>query len=369
MLVNVSDLKNHPLNSVFGDLSSVEYDSLKKDIKIRGVMATIDITEGNVIVCGHQRIRACRDLGIGKVEARVLTGWDDDRVNEHLIKDNILRRQLTCHQVVVAGRELEKIYQGRQGGDRKSDNYQGGQMSTLNEGTTRDLVAKDFSISGRTYERYKKAEEVVEELEEPRLKEQWKQGKVKAGVIIREHKKQKQKKKLTEKTLEPPKGKYDVIVIDPPWNYTSSHDPGVHDKRGLTDYPTLTTQELMKLKLPYSDDCVLWLWTTNAFMKDAYKLLEAWGFDDKTILTWDKQFLGAGYWLRNVTEHCILAVKGQPYFNNKTYTTLISEKRTEHSTKPEAFYVMVDRVCAGRKLDYFARKKRQGWDSYGDEVK
>lgn len=71
---------------------------------------------------------------------------------------------------------------------------------------------------------------------------------------------------------------------------------------------------------------------------------------------------------RNKTEHCLLGIKGKPYFNNTKWTTLISEKRTTHSTKPETFYKMVDEICAGRKLDYFARKKRDGWDVYGDEV-
>lgn len=55
-------------------------------------------------------------------------------------------------------------------------------------------------------------------------------------------------------------------------------------------------------------------------------------------------------------------------------TTLISEKRTTHSTKPEIFYKMVEEICASkskkfRKLYYFARKKREGWDVYGDEIK
>jgi N6-adenosine-specific RNA methylase IME4 len=30
---------------------------------------------------------------------------------------------------------------------------------------------------------------------------------------------------------------------------------------------------------------------------------------------------------------------------------------------------MVDEICAGHKLDYFARKKREGWEAFGDEVK
>ena len=60
--------------------------------------------------------------------------------------------------------------------------------------------------------------------------------------------------------------------------------------------------------------------------------------------------------------------KRKPYFKNTKWTTLISEKRTTHSKKPEIFYKMVEEICVGRKLDYFARKKRVGWDVYGDEV-
>jgi N6-adenosine-specific RNA methylase IME4 len=87
------------------------------------------------------------------------------------------------------------------------------------------------------------------------------------------------------------------------------------------------------------------------------------------MLTWDKEHFGTGRWLRSQTEHCILAIKGKPFYNNTKWGTLIREKRTEHSVKPEIFYKMVDEICTGRKLDYFARKKREGWDVYGDEVK
>jgi len=97
-------------------------------------------------------------------------------------------------------------------------------------------------------------------------------------------------------------------------------------------------------------------------------LLEEWGFTYKSMLTWNKVNIGVGYWLRNVTEHCILAVKGSPVWNNKTVSTLLTEKRTEHSKKPEIFYQMVDEICYGRKLEYFSRTKRDGWSVFGDEV-
>jgi len=190
-----------------------------------------------------------------------------------------------------------------------------------------------------------------------------------AKQIIRGEKIEEQIAEISKENLERPKGNYDVIVIDPPWSYGSEKAYDPDGFRGTCPYPTMQQNELLKIKLPTKDDCVIWLWTTNTHIPQAFELLEEWGFAPKTILTWNKVNIGIGRWLRNVTEHCILAVKGSPVWTNKTYSTLLTEKRTEHSTKPESFYKLVDEICVGRKLDYFARKKREGWDVYGDEVK
>ena len=354
-------------------MPSKEYESLKADIEKRGIQTMIDISEGMVIVCGHQRVKICRELGISEIDARVLTGWSEEQIREHLIKDNILRRQLTPDQIVEAGKELEKIYEGRHHFERDNSGQfinRDGQMST-SVGATRDIVAKDFGISGRTYERYKKAKEIIEERKDPELMKNWRDGKIAPLTIIREKKITEEKEKIKE--LEPQNkmsGLYDVIVIDPPWaydneNYKSGFNPD--GRRGTTPYPEMQMSELKNIKIPSSEKCVMWLWVTNSFMKNGFDLLEKWGFEPKTILTWDKQIMGVGWWLRNVTEHCILAVKGKPVFDNKKWTTLISEKRREHSRKPEIFFKMVDEICVGRKLDYFGRYKRDGWDLFGIE--
>ena len=86
-------------------------------------------------------------------------------------------------------------------------------------------------------------------------------------------------------------------------------------------------------------------------------------------MTWGKDKIGIGKWLRAQTEHCILAVRGKPLFTGESSSTLLLAKRGGHSEKPEEFYKLVEKTCHGRKLDYFARKKREGWDVYGDEVK
>lgn len=231
-------------------------------------------------------------------------------------------------------------------------------------GITRDESSKSQRIANLDEKQF---EEYIQETKETN-KEVTLAGVVKlAKQIIREDKIEEQKEILKKEVLEQPKGKFDVIVIDPPWKYSNKYNP--EGNRGTTPYPQIPQNELLKIQLPAKDDCILWLWTTNAFMKDAYELLEEWGFASKTILTWNKVNIGVGRWLRNVTEHCILSVKGSPVWDNKTYSTLITEKRTEHSKKPKTFYDMVNKICYGRKLDYFARQKRKGWEVYGDEVK
>jgi N6-adenosine-specific RNA methylase IME4 len=107
-------------------------------------------------------------------------------------------------------------------------------------------------------------------------------------------------------------------------------------------------------RLPAADDAVLWLWTTNAFMAEAHALAATWGFTVKTILTWDKVHIGLGSWLRNVTEHCLLCVRGRAVVTLTNQTTLIREARREHSRKPEAFYALVESLCPGRKYELFA---------------
>jgi N6-adenosine-specific RNA methylase IME4 len=165
-----------------------------------------------------------------------------------------------------------------------------------------------------------------------------------------------------------PDGPFRVISVDPPWRY----DTGIETSglRGLAGYPDMSVEEICELPIARAGhrDCVLWLWTTNAFMRAAFTVLDAWGFQEKTILTWDKEKLGVGHWLRNVTEHCILAVRGRPVVELGSQPTIIREPRREHSRKPEAFYRLVEGLCPGNKLEVFARESRPGWTAWGAEL-
>jgi N6-adenosine-specific RNA methylase IME4 len=182
---------------------------------------------------------------------------------------------------------------------------------------------------------------------DPGLAKEVHAGKKKLGQACREvsHREKVERIKL----LKSVEGEYGVIVIDPPWPYSrrfgKAKDVQEPDKRGMGDdrraispYPEMTMEELKEFKLPAAPDCILWLWTTNTFIREAFDLLDAWGFEYKTMLTWVKDRMGLGDWLRGQTEHCLLAVKGSPRVILTNQTTALTAPAREHSRKPAAFY-------------------------------
>jgi N6-adenosine-specific RNA methylase IME4 len=166
-------------------------------------------------------------------------------------------------------------------------------------------------------------------------------------------------------------GPYRVIVADPPWPYEKRQEDPSH--RGVLPYTSMSIEQICaeadKVASIAHDDCVLWLWATNHHMREAFEVLDAWDFQQKTILTWVKDKMGMGDWLRGQTEHCLMAVRGNPIVELTNQTTVLSGKVREHSRKPDEFYAFVERLCpAPRYASLFSRSKRERWDSHGNEV-
>ena len=66
--------------------------------------------------------------------------------------------------------------------------------------------------------------------------------------------------------------------------------------------------------------------------------------------------------------------KGAEYLSNvvkqegEYIPTIFSEKKTTHSTKPEIMYRYIEDRTIGKKIELFARKKRKGWENWGNEI-
>src|ERR1019366_5097214 len=165
--------------------------------------------------------------------------------------------------------------------------------------------------------------------------------------------------KIKREPAPPPSGPFRVMAIDPPWKYGSRADDPTHRSRNPD--PRLTLDQIKALPVgekAHPDGCILWLWTTNAFIWEVRACLDAWGFECKTILTWVKDRMGTGDWLRGRTEHCLMAIRGKPIVTLTNQTTVISGPLREHSRKPDEFYALVESLCPGNKGEWFARQER-----------
>ncbi len=328
---------------------------LAESIKKEGLLQPLLINRANELICGRRRFEAVNLLGWKKVEIYQINTIDDIDKLSKAIAENIQRKQLTPEEEVMATDELHRLQQEKYGRAER-----GGDRTKQSSPTELWSVAKTAELLGRTKGHVAEDLQIAQGMKEyPELRK----SKTKKGAL-RELKLIKKKEKI--KTLKPVEGLFDVIVIDPPWEMEGEYNP--KGRRGIPPYPTLTIEKIKQLKIPANENCILWLWVTNRKMKYAFEILEAWGFQERNILTWVKDVFGLGDWLRNQTEHCILAIRGKPVFDGKSTSTILYGKRTKHSQKPEEFYALVEKTCMGNKLDYFGRKQRRGWSSFGDEI-
>jgi len=372
-------MESHKFADIFPMIEGEELEQLKSDIKEQGLLQPIILYEGKILD-GRNRNKACEQLGI-KPEFK---NYEGNKPLEFVISENLKRRHLTASQRAVIAVDIMPMLEEEARKRRKDTEGRPSKLVVnLPPVNKKAMENKSSTQAGKLANVGEKYVRDIKKLRDEGRKnniEEIRSGKKTLQDIKKEDrliKIKKQREDLDKTILEKPTGEFDVIVIDPPWKYDGDKYKEQEDGlpaycpngfRGSAPYITMSLEEIKNINLPAKEDCVLWLWTTNTFLPDCYPLLKEWGFELKSMVTWDKEHIGTGRWLRSQTEHCLLAIKGTPFFNNTKWSTLIKEKRTTHSTKPEIFYKMVDEICAGRKLDYFARKKRKGWDVYGDEI-
>jgi N6-adenosine-specific RNA methylase IME4 len=169
----------------------------------------------------------------------------------------------------------------------------------------------------------------------------------------------------------PGRGPYRVIVADPPWLYANRQED--LSNRSVCPYPPMTIAQICALPVESiaASDCILWLWTTNLHMLNgARDVLDAWGFRAVTILTWAKDSMTTGDWLRGQTEHCIMAVRGKPVVTLTNQTTLLHARRRGHSVKPVEFYDFVENLCPAPRYCYLFSRYRHNskWDCHGNQA-
>jgi N6-adenosine-specific RNA methylase IME4 len=170
-------------------------------------------------------------------------------------------------------------------------------------------------------------------------------------------------------TLEEGFGKYQWIYVDPPWRYDDSTCEGAAGDK----YSTMTLEELEALQvgaLSHADGAHLWLWATWPKIIDGaiHRLMPAWGFRWVGALTWDKNRIGIGRWLRGQAEVLCFGVCGDLKLSSRDIPNVIAIPRGRHSEKPEFFRELAAKGSTGRGIELFARKASEFCDRWGLEA-
>jgi N6-adenosine-specific RNA methylase IME4 len=174
--------------------------------------------------------------------------------------------------------------------------------------------------------------------------------------------------------------KFRTILADPPWQFQNRTGKVAPENKRLNRYPTMNLQEIMDLPVSQIADeqSHLYLWVPNALLPEGLAVMEAWGFQYKTNLIWEKirkdgqpDGRGVGFYFRNVTEVLLFGIRGNCYRTlqpGRTQVNLLRSMKKEHSRKPEEFIGLIERCSNPPFIELFARGERQGWTLWGNQA-
>lgn len=182
-----------------------------------------------------------------------------------------------------------------------------------------------------------------------------------------------------------PKKKYNIIYADPPWDFGNrmySSNKIDHHRAITRAYPVMKTVEICALPVAdiCDDNCACFMWATDAFIPDALKVMDAWGFKYKTIgFVWlkkeatGKQTCYMGQWTCKGMELVLLGTKGKmtQYLKSRKVRQLqeAQRERTIHSRKPQLIRDKIIEMFGDiPKIELFARIETEGWDMWGNEI-
>lgn len=160
--------------------------------------------------------------------------------------------------------------------------------------------------------------------------------------------------------------KFSTIYADPPWKYSNQATRASTDNH----YRTMTVDDICALPIRDIADANahLHLWTTNAFLFEAKRVMEAWGFEYKSVFVWVKPQMGIGNYWRVSHEFMLFGIRGKCPFLDRAQMSWLKSPRGRHSSKPDEIRTIIEKVSPGPRLELFARALYPGWFGWGNEI-
>jgi N6-adenosine-specific RNA methylase IME4 len=173
-----------------------------------------------------------------------------------------------------------------------------------------------------------------------------------------------------------PLGQAGALLADPPWYDKTWSEKG----RGKSvdkyySYMLLDAIKALPVKSLCAPNCSLTLWAPQALTDQALQVMAAWGFTFKTTGAWAKQSktgrmwqFGTGRLPRSAAEFYLVGTRGHPRRQSRRVRNLIVAPVREPSRKPDEIYQHIETLWLGPYVELFARYRREGWISWGDQL-
>lgn len=416
--IELARLIEHPENkTLLPALSETEREGLKKQLQSNCKPHPFTVMEREnekytalqgtyTVLDGNNRLQILRELGIaGKWPCIVEKFMPLEQQRTYIENCSLSRRNLSKDQKAeiakrqvargVTTREVEKAVGMSHGwtvGQTKEiqevrNKAEKEAVSVLREaGKTQAETAEIVGVSDDTVQRIEKITPHLVISDQMRCEDKSEkdaaimkakamldeQAILKQAAEIKAKKREEAKAKTEAIKKECPKveGKYDVIIIDPPWPVEKIERDCRPNQVENLDYPTMSLEEIEKMSIPMADNCHIFLWTTHKFLPMAFQIINKWGVKYVCTMVWDKPGGFQPYGLPQYNcEFVLYARNGSPKFvETKNFFTCFEAERGKHSEKPGIFYETIERVTNGKRLDMFSRRSISGFDSWGYEA-
>jgi len=372
---------DNDFQSLIPPLTNEEYAQLEKNILRDGIRDAL-ITWNGILIDGHNRFKIAQKYGLSysTVEKNFTDRTDAER---WIILNQFGRRNLSAYDRSILALKLKPIIaeKAKEQQIRKPESVL--QKSAKQKPIdTRQELAKVAGVSHDTIAKVEK----IQEKATPEIKSAIKSGEMSINqayqTVKREEKKQEVQKRIEKYAevqtgiidIKNPDKKYNIVYADPPWQYWESGN-----KNQSLHYTTMTIDEICNLPIKniIADDCILFLWVTYPILKEAFKVIESWGFEYSTAgFVWvkknkisDSPFVGCGSWTRANSELCLIATKGKIQRLDASVSQIIEAPVEEHSKKPDIARELIEKLVGKLpRVELFCRHPADGWDVWGNEA-
>lgn len=176
--------------------------------------------------------------------------------------------------------------------------------------------------------------------------------------------------------------KYNTIYADPPWQFQNRTGKVAPENKKLMRYETMALTDIKALPVGEiaGEKAHLYLWVPNALLPAGLEVMEAWGFEYKSNIVWEKirkdggpDGRGVGFYFRNVTELLLFGIKKKSAPNRtlapaRSQVNILRTMKREHSRKPDEIIPIIESCSLAPRIELFARGTRNGWDMWGNQA-